>query len=273
MKRSYLILTILLLSFSCKKEIANKDGGVFVHKKGGNSVLRTFVDIPTSHPYFLYLKSSNFLLCYTTENTIIPKEKGYKKSACPSVSGSSGKADEDNNREMLINGISFKYNSSKGTYTNNEIQREELCNKFISFYGNEVEFTCLARGKNIIVKKIYIPSILEMSNLYGNLANSVPKVTGAIPLMWNADPNNKNGVVIIVRAEDNLSGKNIENIAFAKDNGNYTISGDLLKNISQGMSITVKVLRGNIFTATDDLGYIYKGFAYSVGTQNFYYGI
>lgn len=181
--------------------------------------------------------------------------------------------DEDIKREMIINNVSFKYNSSKNTYTSDGIQREELCNKFLPYYGTNVEFACAINGTKIIAEKIYIPTVLELSNIYGDITKTVPKVTGSIPLQWNADHNNKNGVVILVNGQDNLTGKSTENIAFAEDNGSYTVSGELLKNISQGMSVKVEVLRGNIFVTTDNSGFIYKCFAYSSGVQNFYYGI
>lgn len=63
MKKAYYILTItltiMLLSFSCRKEnVAEESTDGKTRKRGEYTTARTFVNIPVNHPYLFYLKNS-----------------------------------------------------------------------------------------------------------------------------------------------------------------------------------------------------------------------
>ncbi|HOY42706.1 MAG TPA: hypothetical protein PLX60_12620 [Chitinophagales bacterium] len=136
-------------------------------------------------------------------------------------------------------------------------------NELNKMYGKTNHIRLLKDGSEIFDKKLYIPPHIYMKGynctqlkMQGN-----PIVSGVSTIMWNADYNNKNGVLI------QILGRDINNVErytdrLVSDIGKYTITANDIsiypKDKNRFLGLKITITRGNFFLSKGSDGRKYN---------------
>ena len=186
----------------------------------------------------------------------------------------------------ITNGGTFKVDgkpinySLEGGYEN----PRELsgCNNLENYYGRNVKFSLEKNGETVFETNVYSPEKLESFTP----DNPEPYQTGyshywldrtnPVPLSFNADPNNNNGVLIVAQGKGDILGidpaSNTEmkfSMRLVPDNGQVNLPPDFFEDFLQNELITISLYRGglNLIEAND--GNSYKTYCMSEIKQEF----
>ncbi|MFV0391664.1 MAG: hypothetical protein ACK5KP_07270 [Paludibacteraceae bacterium] len=168
------------------------------------------------------------------------------------------KSISDSDIEIKINGVSIDKINVIGTRTG----MMKIKNVQDELFGKNVTFTfsrkASASGSGILPKDesvtMYVPEIVEIKSPL------IQDVTQLLPncyykdfiLQWNADPNNENGLVVVVEWNGvSVTGEKINEYVrnidvLTNDNGNAILNNKLFDNIPQGGVANIMLIRGNI---------------------------
>jgi hypothetical protein len=144
-----------------------------------------------------------------------------------------------------INGISVQIPDMRAgaqpnqlEFTNRDLQADNL-------FGQTVDINAFG-----IVGKMYIPKKIRLAapkpdNTVPDLAGGTPvKRANGISLKWNADLNNKRGILLEIHHSLPQGGFQ-KTIRVLDDTGDFTLSNDLLSHIPKDARIELTLLRGN----------------------------
>jgi hypothetical protein len=183
--------------------------------------------------------------------------------------------------EVSISGV----NVPKEPLTNYETYR--IVNLPIDqFYGKVNKFSLGTPSGNTLLDSLYTPKSLNVGidEIVFNEDTKIPadgiKLSEGTNIKWNADGNNKKGVVIIVSyspsTPDNRDFKNggfnqrIANVVGLNDSGSYNMEAKLFKGIPKGALIEMLVGRANFkFVTEKDTNQSFSIYAYSTVVSYF----
>ncbi len=153
-----------------------------------------------------------------------------------------------------IGDIDFDFISDKGLYFPNKFtevpSNEDFNNWFLSKYGTTQTFKLLDGNVEIFKKDIYVPKLLQLSTIQGvdNATGKyiVQKDNREIELSWNADNQNKNGLMVFFQWSDGSTF--LEKFILIKnDDGAFTIPSSLIAELPLGAMFELTFFRGNAF--------------------------
>ena len=154
----------------------------------------------------------------------------------------------------------------ENTVTNiNSPECKGAVNQVLPYFGASHEFKIEEQGTNILSHTMYVPKRIELENF----ANTPPDLGSStylvdrndVTLQWNADPNNTNGVFIILM---NTELSALEEPGFQyealhlEDNGFTKIPSSTFHYIPNGGLCEMRVYRGDIHLVTGTNGLEYK---------------
>lgn len=270
MKKYYLIFLCFILT-SCSSEIKKLSRNSVTVKDF--SVSRKIVGlIPTGgdNPYLSFVESTNASIAFYSTTSVAAQRAQTKDQAGATVT-----ALDANGKDMIqsfkIEDIKFNYINESVGYKTEYPQTQQtittLSTQLLNMFGKQVRFQSSAGANQLINEMLYIPQYIKLTDQYSQ--NEVEKITSGTPFNWNKDQANTNGVVIRVTAESEESKEIIENIAFTEDDGNFSMTTELLDNIPSGANVLVEVIRGNLKIQKDVNGNSYKMYAYSACGHSF----
>jgi len=273
MKNIITIIFLTLFVSSCKKDKLNIPSER--HAPNDYVTSRNIIGLYTNEvvsPYYQFGTVTNCNTYFYSATSLVAESKGMERNA-----GIMATALDNSNNDIAD--LTFKVNSVEIKYLNQEVgykpigisNNDDVSNlgkTLNSFFGRDNKFTC-AKGDVVSVSQpLYVPANLTLKNIYGNITAPIEISTGTV-LNWNADVNNKNGVIVRVTALNDKERQFVENIAFVKDECSFTITQDLIDKIPTGLNVMVEVIRGNIITTKDNEGRSYKLYAYTTCSHNF----
>ena len=132
-------------------------------------------------------------------------------------------------------------------------------------------------GKFLFGADVYFPSMLDVkTDPYFNVANGrgllIDSKVG-VSIKWNPDPNNPNGIALVLEDREFYETPNPKYIFSLPDNGNFTISSEYLSKFvsnlpkeQQYSNLSASIYRGDIQMITGADGNPYKALVYSEWT-------
>lgn len=129
-----------------------------------------------------------------------------------------------------------------------------------SMYGQNNTFRLERDGEDIFNIQYYIPELIEVSNIEGNILEI--DNNNNFNLSWNADSNNEHGVVILLawnglNMAEHSSNQEVSRAIRVDDTGNTTLDSNFFKDIPLGVDFSIYAIRGNadLKEAIDDRSY------------------
>lgn len=138
-------------------------------------------------------------------------------------------------------------------------------------YGNTNTIKLVKDGVNVFDKQIYIPKNIVMKGYNcDNLSMANDPLSTNDAITWNADYNNKNGVIIQFSGKDK-NGIEKYTYSLAADGGSYNVSASDLSTFPKDknmLGIDITLIRGSFFFTTGSDGRKYN---FTVATYCSYY--
>ena len=199
--------------------------------------------------YSLFMNGADKKIGYfSTKQDALSKEE-------ISVLGMNESENADNFALFKINGVAAKEIKTIVAAENFDLRNQAL-------FGRNVKFSipCKNAGNNGVSKApdkgvdMYVPEIVKITS------PKIVKSSDLLPycyyknfkLCWNADPQNENGLVVIVQwTGTDMFGKNHNTSVYSldiitEDNGEYILKNAMFDHIPQGAIVKLVLLRGNI---------------------------
>lgn len=261
MKRNIILVFTVILVVSCSEnQIAkSKDSSGSIENKVKQTVLYS-----DSTNYTKFLHNSSPFVGYSSnkDNPLAEEELTIINDFAVNNQGvntGTQKARSVANFEISVNGVNLseinaisdsrqRVKSSKGILYGTDVQFMVKRNNS----SNALMSKVIAQGDTTI--NMYIPNLVEITS---------PKIENTVELFpycyykdfvlkWNADTNNKNGLVVAVEwyginVKGEKVGEFVRNIdVIPNDNGQATLNNQLFDNIPQNAIAYITLLRGNI---------------------------
>ncbi|MEO8854485.1 MAG: hypothetical protein ABI359_11950 [Ginsengibacter sp.] len=247
-KLSILALSILSLN-SCKKDPVNNTNKIITTELSDNVYDSLYVSKPTNGELYVFGQGSYSLNAqgFANKYNSLQIHGSFYDQANNIIPGGN----------VTIDTFHFTGALSYGTQIDNTVGN--------SFFGRNIQvmLTPPAGQAPQFSAQVYLPL-----NLFAQIGSSDLNIfhpTGDT-LFWNADPANKNGMIISLDYDpnqylnNNLSSPNYitKTIAGIADNGSYVIPANILSMFPPGGFINVKVTRdANTLVSYNQYSYIY----------------
>ena len=224
------VCLLLVLLSSCSKDRSLQSNNGMNNTSNAGTITRTFVgSLPSDgNPYLLYPNQTDCAISFIYQKALEGTAPNGANISAGCIVPSLDMGD------VAINQSILKYGGQNGYSPNVDPNA-------VNYFGKTTTFSSILNGQQLFQTSFYVPPIVQIQNTL----NGVISRSGA-SLLWNGDPNNKNGMVIRVRYHGKKGDPVIENIAFPEDNGQYTITSQLLLGIPSGKLVTLELIRGNI---------------------------
>jgi len=247
-KLNFFMIAICLATITGCNEISNVtiDNSTTPAKKTYSKLLFT-----GETKYSMFIEDAgNKIGYFSTKQDALSKEE-------MSVLGMTESENADNFALFKINGVAAKEIKTIAAAENFDLRNQAL-------FGKNVKFSipCKNAGNNGVSKApdkgvdMYVPEIVKITS------PKIVKSSELLPycyyknfkLCWNADPQNENGLVVIVQwTGTDMFGKKYNTSVYSldiitEDNGEYILKNAMFDNIPQGAIVKLVLLRGNIET-------------------------